>query len=238
MSEWPEFVGSMPSVPEKKLSQQTPKSNDFSVITVLFLSSACFLVFPAYADIDMRSTGIFYGIGLSLLSLAILGLCSDLSRNRAAKTPETTDNRTGLRAVWGWGLMLLRICLFTLTFWLCLLAFLTGVDIFYGIGFATFLLAIITTITYQANSRRVSSSKRSGMAITETNTITPQQKQASSGKTAIVFLLFSLCLLAFPKILKIDDLIGGIFYGIGFTVLLMTMAAIGVGIAKRVAGES
>ena len=130
--------------------------------------------------------------------------------------------------------MLLRICLFTLTFWMCLLAFLSGVDIFYGIGFATFLLAIIITITYQANFRRVSRSKDTGMVAAEPKTAAPQQKQASSSKTVIVFLLFGSCLLAFPKIMKIDDLISGIFYGIGFTVLLMTIMAIGMKITKHI----
>lgn len=102
MSEFPEVVGSMPSVPEHKPPQQKPKSSNLNIYVGFFLCAVCLLVFPRYVNTDNLNTGIFYGIGLVLLSLAIAGLCMGLSKSRdnksleAAAKPARPRKRRGL----------------------------------------------------------------------------------------------------------------------------------------------
>src|SRR5437879_5626521 len=91
MSESSEFIGSMPSMPQpeprQQTSQQKPKPSNVGNFIGFFLCAVCFLVFPTYAHTDDLGTGIFYGMGMMLILLLVLVLCSWLAKRIGKKKP-------------------------------------------------------------------------------------------------------------------------------------------------------
>jgi hypothetical protein len=95
MSESPEILGSMPSVPQHQPLQHRPMPGNAWGGVGFFLCAVCLLVLPHYAgtDTDTLGTGMFDGIGLIVLVLAITGLWSGVARrvgrNQAPKGAES-----------------------------------------------------------------------------------------------------------------------------------------------------
>lgn len=230
MGELPEFIGSMPSVPEQKLLQQKTKSNNLNVYLGFFLCAVGLLIFPKYVNTDSLSTGIFYGIGFVLLFLAIAGVWTGLSKSRGNKSLEATAKSAKLRKRRGLYVTRLFFGLFLFGFYL--LEFPTVTAFLWGVGFIA--LFVVMIVVYRVISRRVRSSKPLEVAGIESKSTASQQKSGSNGlEVSIVCLLIGLFFLAIPKIGPMSDFINGIFYGMGLIVSLMATLGLCNTLAKQ-----
>lgn len=230
MSEFPEVVGSMPSVSEQKLPQQKPISNNLNAYIGFFLCAVCLLVFPRYVNTDGLNTGIFYGIGLVLLFLAVVGLWINLSKNRGNKSLEVAAKPARPRK--RRGLYVSRFLFGLLLFGIYFLEFPTVTGFLWGVGLIA--LFIVMIVVYRVISRRAKSSKPLEAADIGSKSPTSQRKLGSNGlEVSIVYLLIGLFFLAIPKIGPMSDFIDGIFYGMGLIVVLMAILGLCNTIAKQ-----
>jgi Na+-transporting methylmalonyl-CoA/oxaloacetate decarboxylase gamma subunit len=230
MSEFPEVVGSKPSVPEQKSLQQKPKLNNLNGYAGFFLCAVFLSIFPKYANTDNLSTGIFYGVSFILLFLAIIGLWIGLSKNWGNKSLYATAKPARPRK--RWGLYVTRLCFGLILFVFYLLEFPTMAGFLWGVVFIALFITVI--VVYRVLSRQIRSSKPLEAAGIESKSTKSQQKPGSNGlKVSIVYLLLGLCFLATPKIGPMSDFINGFFYGMGLIISLMAILGVCNTIAKQ-----
>lgn len=229
MSEVPETIGSMPSVPQKKPQPQKSGPNNFGAGIGLLICVLCLVIFPKYANTNDLITGFFYGIGLIMMLLAIIQIRSSVSRNRASKLSETTQTARPRKR---WELYISRLFFASIIIIIYLLTFPTVTGLLWLIGFA--LLLLVPVISYNVLSRYTKKRKPADGTATKSKNPEQQPKQRANGTNlSIGFLLLSLYFLALPKIINLSDLFTGFFYGIGLSILLMAIIELYSAISKR-----
>jgi hypothetical protein len=247
MSEPSEFIGSMPSIPERKPLQQTPaqqkpRPGNLGVGIGFFLCAVCLLVFPTYANMDNLSTGIFYGMGFFVLLIAILGLINEVSRRvRKSKPLKAIEAGPGSgvpqrkRRSNGIG-----VGLFFFLFGAALLAFPGETDTgdlslkIYGAGLILMLIGIIGIGI--GLSRRSRENRLLAAAEARSGSGVQGEQRNTDGFVGYIFIfLLGIYLLAFPQGTSIPALSKGIFYGVGLIMLLLAILGLCNAISRRVA---
>lgn len=231
MSEWPEeAIGTMPSVPQPKPLPQKPSANNNLGIGIgLLLCGLCLAAFPQYAPMNNMGTGIFYGMSLVFLLIALIIMGSGRNKRKLSEDKSRSINHRKMRRIY-----INRFFVLLVILGLYVVAFPTTVALFYALGFMV-LLSVIFVI-YGIISRRAQKSKQLEVTQAEPHTGESQLRQTSSnvdrGLGLLFFLLIALFLLVFPKFMENNDLIAGIFYGAGLVALLLTIMGITSEISK------
>lgn len=231
----------MPSVPQHKPLQHKPMPGNSWVFVGFFLCAVCLLGLPKYANTDNLGTGIFDGIGLIVLLLAIIGLCSGVARrvgrNRPPKGAEAGSSSDVTRRKHrsnGIG-----VGLFFLLFGGFLLAFPEAAnmgDLSAKMEVAGLLLFLIGLVGISTTvSRHSRENRRVEAAETRTGSgVQGQQRRSNGIGVSLFFLLLGGYLLAFPQGTSMDAFSRGIFYGMGLIVLLIAIMALSSGVARLI----
>lgn len=241
MSELPDTIGSMPSEPQPK-----PKPINLGALIGFFLFAVCLLAFPKYANLDNLGTGIFYGMGLIVLFMWIIWLGSEVARqvsarqvgrNKPSKATEAgPGSETSRRKRRLYSIVVSILCILV---GLCLLAF-PGVtnmgDLstqIYGLGLFALLIGILglsTALSRRSHDRRL----LEAAAADSDARAQEQQRRSNVIRAGIFFLLFGVCLLAFPQGTNMVALSRGIFYGIGLILLLIAIITLSSTVSRRI----
>ena len=234
MSESPEIAGSMPSVPQGQPLQHKPNPVYAWVFVGFFLCAVCLLGFPKYANTDPLGTGIFDGMGLTVLLLAISGLCNGVARRVGRnRPPKATEAGTGL------GVTRRKrrsnsvgVGLFFALFGVCLLVFPGATTQINGAGLLMLLIGLISLSTVVF--RRSRESRRGEAAEARSGPEAQGRRRKSNGMGVSFFwLLLGVYWLAFPQGTSMDAFSRGFFYGMGFIILLFAIMALSSGVSRR-----
>lgn len=239
MSDSSEFIGSMPSIPPPKPQIQVPtqaagETNLWAVIGFLFWS-VCLLVFPTYAQTDELGSGIFYGMGLVILFISIIGLCQALARragrNRQAKAAVAQEElRASRPRRWISGVLV------GIIFSLLGVYFLTLAEIpavgdtsLSGLLFCMVGLFILSSTLIKYINNKLASVRSE----TTTGTSTQVQQRANTISSSIFLMLFAGGFMVSARIESSNAFFRGIGYGIGLAILFVAILSLSSAIARR-----
>jgi hypothetical protein len=237
MNESSEVIGSMPSVPQPELRPQTSREKQMPgnlMGLVFFLWAICLLVFPVYAHTDDLGTGVFDGMGLTLIMLIVLALLATFARrsgkNRRSKTALA---RSGPKTPRRWQKMVNGI-LFGMVFLLLGVYLLTSPDLGDLSIVGLFALALGIGVIFFVISRSVFNQVLLSTKRDRLENITIEQQQQSNNLNSGVFFLFvGICALAFPPRTSINAFACGIFYGTGLILLLLALVLLAIAVPRK-----
>src|SRR5216683_5642662 len=237
MNESSEVIGSMPSVPQPELRPQTSQEKQMPgnlMGLVFFLWAICLLIFPVYAHIDDLGTGVFDGMGLTLIMLIVLALLATFARrsgkNRRSKTASA---RSGPKTPRRWQKMANGI-LFGMVFLLLGVYLLTSPDLGDLSIMGLFALALGIGVIFFVVSRSIFnqvrlSANRDGLE----NISVERQQRSNNLNVGVFFFLIGICALAFPPRASINAFACGIFYGMGLTLLLLALVILTIAVPRK-----
>jgi MFS family permease len=234
MSESPEFIGSMPSVPQHQLPppvpEQKPKADNRGAFIGFFLCAVCLFGFPSYAQTDDLGTGIFYGMGLFLLLIAFSGLLGILvkrgSKDRPPKARPAPRKPRRVRQLNGilFGIVILLLGVYLLTS-----PDLVDINIF-GLFFLIVGIGVIFfAIVGIFRSRRRLAEFESGAG----SAARSQQTKSQILLSGLYMLFAGACLFVFPRIMGANAFVRGFLYGIGLIILMLAMLVLGNALSMR-----
>jgi hypothetical protein len=241
MSESPEFIGSMPSVPQRQsppqMPEQKPGTSNLGGLVGFSFCAVCLLVFPFYAQTDALGTGIFDGMGAFLLFLTIVGSLRVLAKRagtsnkppKVAKARPATGSSRRVRQLNG---ILLGVALLLLGVYLLTSPDLVDINIFglffliVGIGVIFFAIVGI----FHSRRRLADSESGSGPAALQ------QQQRSNTISSSISLLLAGICFLGLPR--GMSAFARGFLYGMGLLIVMLAMLVLGNAIFGRHSGPA
>lgn len=234
MRESPEIVGSMPSIPMQKPPGHRLRLNYTPVYVGLLLYAVCALAFPIYTNIDRLGTGIFDGMALIGVLIAILGLLSEFIKRVRRNRPTSLTASSGLdrarKKNWSSNI---SIGLFFMVLGIALLLFPGTTSSMNGIGLLIFLIGFI--VLFLGLSRRYAYNRARGTTSAGLKTGTQEQQRASNSVSSGLYCLFlSVYFLLFPRGTGMDAYGKGLFYGMGFLTLFLAIMILGSGVSRYI----
>lgn len=234
MNESPEIVGSMPSVPAQKPLQHRPNLNYTPVYVGLLLYAMCAVAFPIYANTDRLGTGIFDGMGLIGLLIAVLGLLSEfirrVRRNRPTQLAAGSGLDTARQKNWSSNI---SIGLFFMVLGICLLVFPGATSLMNGTGLLILLIGFI--VLSLGLSRRSAYNRARGTTAAGLKIGVQEQRRALNSISSGLYCLFlSIYFLVFPRGTGMDAFGKGLFYGMGFLTLFLAIMILGSGVSRYI----
>jgi hypothetical protein len=238
MSESPEFIGSMPSVPQRQsppqMPEQKPGTSNLGGLVGFSFCAVCLLVFPFYAQTDALGTGIFDGMGAFLLFLTIVGSLRVLAKRagtsnkppKVAKARPATGSSRRVRQLNG---ILLGVALLLLGVYLLTSPDLVDINIF-GLFFLIVGIGVIFfAIVGIFRSRRRLAEFESGAG----SAARSQQTKSQILLSGLYMLFAGACLFVFPRIMGANAFVRGFLYGIGLIILMLAMLVLGNALSMR-----
>jgi peptidoglycan/LPS O-acetylase OafA/YrhL len=209
MNEWSGAIAPKPEPPQPR-----PRSSTTGAAVGFILCGICFLAFPKYAPMLDLGAGVFYGMGLIIVSSGIGILAFAVFERWKPGPPQQSSRSSTIGSTVSY--ILFSLCFLAFPEYVPMLALATGV--FYGMGFTLLLFGVVVQ----------------GIGIVRgQNPQPPRQNSRSSVIGSGLFgILVGIGLLVFPKYGLTADLGSGIFYGMGLIMLLTGILTLCTGLVR------